>query len=237
MIRLGELPLQEGRLHVAVSFTDADARADVEAAKAAGVAIAELRIDLFASRSPTAVLTAIERLSVLPTLATIRLTSEGGAWEADDEARAVLFEAVLPHVDGIDVELAASGTLGRLAPLTKSLGKVLVVSNHDFEKTPSYDVLAEVARRAVAAGADIVKIAAKAEGPEDTARLERLLLERPAPNMVVIGMGQAGMESRLLFPLKGSLFTFAAKGSRASAPGQIDYATLLQRGRSFYPGS
>ena len=41
-------------------------------------------------------------------------------------------------------------------------------------------------------------------------------------------MGEKGLPTRIDFPAKGSLFTFAAKGDRASAPGQIPYERMLQ---------
>ena len=83
MRKLGDLSLTSGRPLVAVSFTDADARDDLVEARHAGVAIAELRIDLFARLTPDYVARQAERLSGLPSLATIRLASEGGAWTGD----------------------------------------------------------------------------------------------------------------------------------------------------------
>jgi 3-dehydroquinate dehydratase len=39
----------------------------------------------------------------------------------------------------------------------------------------------------------------------------------------------------MLFPALGSLFTFAGKGERASAPGQISYERMLSLLSTLYP--
>jgi len=228
MLRLGDLELVGGRPNVAVSFTDVDGRGEVAQAREAGVAIAELRIDLFARLTPDYVALQAERLAGLPTIATIRLAAEGGAWTGDEAARLKLYEAVLPFVDGIDVELRTPETIAALAPRLRKAGKLLIVSHHDLEATPAYEALADLCRQAGRAGADIVKIAAIVRSDADAEILARLLDQKPAPHLVVIGMGEKGLATRLAFPTRGSLFTFAAKGDRVSAPGQIPYLRMLE---------
>lgn len=234
-VRLGSLILQGGRPAVAVSFTDEDTAEDIVAAKEAGVAIAELRVDLFADTAPGHVVETARHLNSLPLLATIRMSDEGGKWSGGEPARQALFEALLPHVDAIDIELQATETLAALAPKVRAAGKALVVSHHDFSATPSPAELADIARRAVAAGADIVKVAATIQAEDDLAALAGLLTSRPAPNLVVIGMGERGLVTRMLFPALGSLFTFAGKGERASAPGQLSYERTLSLLSTLYP--
>lgn len=236
MIELGSLELQPGRPAVAVSFTDADSAFDIEEARQAGVAIAELRIDLFADQTPEAVIETAKRLRGLPLLATIRIAEEGGGWRRGEEARLALFKAILPYVDGIDVELQATATLAALQEPIFLNGKILIVSHHDFAATPTSAELADIARRAVAAGADIVKVAATILKEDDLAALAGLLTSRTAPNLVVIGMGERGLVTRMLFPALGSLFTFAGKGERTSAPGQLSYERTLSLLSTLYPG-
>ena len=226
MTKLGDLDLLPGKPVIAVSFTDIDAAADIAQARLAGVGIAELRVDLFARRDPAYAAAQIRRLQGLPRLVTIRLAEEGGGWTASEAERIAMYEALLPLADGIDIELRAKAVLDRLAPQAHAQCKLLVVSHHDFEATPPYEVLAETAQRAVEAGADVVKIATQVNDDADIANLARLLHEKPAPCMVVIGMGDQGAPTRLMFPRDGSLFTFASKGDRASAPGQIAYSRM-----------
>jgi 3-dehydroquinate dehydratase-1 len=59
-----------------------------------------------------------------------------------------------------------------------------------------------------------------------------MLVERDdaGPGLIVIGMGDAGVASRVLFPALGSLLTYAAAGTQ-TAPGQLalDEAVALLR--------
>ena len=235
MVGFGSLHFAPGQPAVAVSFTDADTAFDIEEARQAGVALAELRIDLFADQTPEAVVETAQRLRGLPLLATIRMAEEGGGWRGGEAARLALFKAVLPYVDGIDVELRATETLAALQQPLLLTGTTLVVSHHDFSATPSAEELADIARRAVEAGADIVKVAATIVEEDDLNTLAGLLTSRPAPNLVVIGMGERGLVTRMLFPALGSLFTFAGKGERASAPGQLSYERTLSLLSTLYP--
>jgi 3-dehydroquinate dehydratase type I len=237
MIKLGDLALEAGKPAVAVSFTDADGKDEVAEAKACGVALAELRIDLFARLTPDYVEAQARRLAGLPTLATIRDAREGGDWTGSDEDRLALYRTLLPLVDGVDVELSSAGVLAALVPEARAQGKVVVVSHHDFTHTPSLEQLKDIAARAVEAGADVVKIAARTDTAGDVEILSQLLADRPATHMVVIGMGDHGAPTRLLFPGQGSLFTFAAKGERSTAPGQLDYKKTLKLLSGLYPGT
>jgi 3-dehydroquinate dehydratase-1 len=234
-MKLGQLELGAGRPVVAVSFTDADGVADLDDARLAGVALAELRIDHFARFDAAYVSAQIKRLHGLPVLATIRLAAEGGGWKGSETDRLALYQAILPQVDAIDVELQATETLAALIPLARGLGKPVVVSHHDFDATPTYEALTEVVSRAHQAGADIVKIAAQVHSDEDISTLSRLLTDKVAPDMVIIGMGEKGLPTRLMFPGQGSRFTFAAKGDRISAPGQLPYDRMVKLLAEIYP--
>ena len=229
-LRIGPLVLGAAPF-VAVPLDDGPAAAEVQALRARGLDLAELRIDHFAAQDAGAVRAVLARYAGIPTLATIRIAAEGGAWAGAEAARAKLFLALLDAVDAVDVELAADEVLAEVAPAARAAGRLVVVSHHDFTATPPPPALAEVVARARAAGADVVKIAAAVRGPEDVQALARVLLE-PAPiGRIVIGMGEAGLATRVLFPALGSLVTYAHAG-RATAPGQLpldELVALLRR--------
>jgi len=235
-MKLGSLEL-DGRPLVAVSFTDADSAADVEAARNAGVAICELRIDLFVARDPAFVRETVRRLAgVLPTLATIRLIAEGGAWSGDEDQRAALFETVLPVVDGVDVELQAAATLARVGEKARAAEKRIIASFHDFAGVPTSERLDAMALEARDAGADIFKAACMLKSDADLEILKAFTRKETAVGKVVLGMGEAlGPKSRIVLPGEGSLFTFAAGLSRASAPGQMPYDRTLALLAEAYP--
>src|SRR5258705_10208851 len=92
---------------VAVSFGDDAAERDAALVRDLGVDVAELRIDWYSAIEPDHVRAQVDRFRGLPTLATIRSKAEGGHWSGGEPDRLRLFEAVLPAVDAIDVELSA----------------------------------------------------------------------------------------------------------------------------------
>jgi 3-dehydroquinate dehydratase-1 len=214
--------LSGGAPLVAVSFGDEDAAGQADRARAAGVDLAELRIDWHRSAEPADVLAAIAPFGAagLPTLATIRSRAEGGHWAGDDAARLRLFEAVLPVVDAVDVELSSTAIRPGVVAAARAADRPVIMSYHDFEKTPDGSFLEATVEAALGAGADVVKISTMAHGAGDLRVLAALLLRYP--RMIVIGMGAEGAGSRVFFPLLGSRVTYSAMGGRP-APGQLPF--------------
>ncbi|HTJ37371.1 MAG TPA: type I 3-dehydroquinate dehydratase [Dactylosporangium sp.] len=224
----GDVPL------VAVSFGDDDAAGDAARARDLGVDLAELRIDWHRSTEPGDVLRAVEpfRAAGLPTLATIRSKAEGGHWPGDDAARLRLFEAVLPHVDAVDVELSSAEILPGVIAAARAADRPVIVSYHDFDATPPEPALRATVEAALAAGADLVKISTMAHGARDLRVLAGLLVRYDS--MIVIGMGAEGAGSRVFFPLLGSRVTYSAIGGRP-APGQLPFADTVRLLSQFSP--
>lgn len=224
----GEVPL------VAVSFGDDDAEGDAARARELGVDLAELRIDWYGTSDPAHVLRMIApfRAAGLATLATIRSKAEGGYWPGDDAERLRLFEAVLPAVDAVDVELSSAAILPAVVAAARAADRTVIVSHHDFAATPDEAALGAIVGAAVAAGADLVKISTMAHGPVDLRVLAGLLLRYDS--MVVVGMGTEGAASRVFFPLLGSRITYSAIGGRP-APGQLPFAETVRLLETFSP--
>jgi 3-dehydroquinate dehydratase-1 len=101
----------------------------------------------------------------------------------------------------------------------------LIISYHDFNKTPDYESLKRIISSCRNNGADVVKIACKVNGIEDVHTL--MGLYREGGRMVVIGMGEKGLITRIAAPFMGAEFTFASPGKGfETAPGQIDRIRL-----------
>lgn len=85
--------------------------------------------------------------------------------------------------------------------------------------------LFEIIDSCFAKGADIAKLATMVHNRVDNARLMSLYSDsRP---LVAIGMGEEGKLSRVMAPLLGASFTFAAAdGEVGTAPGQISYSDM-----------
>ena len=190
-------------------------------ARAHGARIAEIRLDLFSSTDGGPGAWKLERFRDWSTIGTLRSAAEGGAWRGADAERLRLFQALVPQVDAVDVELSSSGLLADVVALARDHGALAIVSHHDFESTPTPGELRRIAQDARAAGADIVKIATTPREPGDLRALAALCVESEGP-LIAIGMGEGALATRLLLPALGSLVTFAAlDADSATAPGQL----------------
>lgn len=234
MLKLGSLKLGGNVPRVAIGYSDDIMEADLLDARRAGVDIAEVRIDLFRSTKPQDVIKKLSVFKLLPTVATIRSKSEGGKWDGSEQDRIALFHKVIPHVDAIDVELSSLNKTTSVVDAAHQAGKLVVISHHDFKRTPSASELESIVKAAKKGGADIVKIATHVETNADIRALSSVFTDAER-NLVVIGMGPRGLITRLSFPAYGSLMTFASHGGFQTAPGQIPYANMMDELRLLYP--
>jgi 3-dehydroquinate dehydratase-1 len=128
-------------------------------------------------------------------------------------------------VDMIDIEFID----GRAMSVPTRDRLEIIISHHDFEKTPSKDELVAQMLAMQAAGADIVKIAVMPQSPEDVTTLlsaTRHFSQLPdACPVIGISMGEMGAISRIEGGLYGSYATFAHAGE-PTAPGQIHVTEL-----------
>jgi 3-dehydroquinate dehydratase-1 len=145
----------------------------------------------------------------------------------DDRLRTkALLEAMEAGARYVDVELEADPVFRRaIRDQARARGCQVIISRHDFSGTPSREVLSGWIDACFEAGADVAKIACQVRSPAESARLLGLL--DGARPLVVIGMGALGRITRVVAPLLGSPFTFAAPGpGDETAPGQMDRASL-----------
>ncbi|KAI4343243.1 hypothetical protein MLD38_027771 [Melastoma candidum] len=144
----------------------------IRTAKELGADLVEIRIDYLKNFSPKQDLEVLIKQSSLPTLITYRPKWEGGEYDGDEGKRQeALRLAVELGADYIDVELQVapefvSSIQGRNSEKTK-----IIISSHNYEKTPSSEEIGNLAARIQAAGADIVKIATTAQEITDCARI------------------------------------------------------------------
>lgn len=185
----------------------------------------ELRLDLLGT-SWEAVVPFIRK----PWIATNRLKAEGGAWEGSEETRFnELLKAINLGADIVDIELA-SPCLDEIVSQIKRHAKCLI-SHHDMIGTPPFPHLKKVIEDELAAGADICKVVTTAHNTMDNQGvLELIKTFRPA-QISAFAMGPHGQLSRILCPLCGGCFTYAALDhASASASGQFTAAQM----RSLY---
>ncbi|MEN8613744.1 type I 3-dehydroquinate dehydratase [Dehalogenimonas sp. THU2] len=197
-----------------------------EAAIAAAAPLADLyevRIDLIGESWA-----GLARKLTKPWMACNRLATEGGAWRGTEAKRKQeLLRALDMGASIIDLELATPN-LEKMVELVKKRARCLV-SHHDFTGTPASGMLIDIIKKELAAGADICKLVTTATIFDDNLRLLRLYGEFSDHNLICFGMGETGLLSRVMAPLAGAAFTYAAlQTGRPSAPGQLTVAQMAE---------
>ena len=233
MINLGSKKL-DGTPRIVISLNDATPPHLIQAARRLGLDVIELRIDQYASFDSQYVLQEAVKFRNCSTIATIRIKAEGGGWKLSEQERLSLFKKIIPEVSAVDIELSAGTILPDVVRTAHAAGKIVILSYHDFDRTPALKELNGIMDKAKSLGADIVKVAALATQPEDIQTLAGFTIAHAKKNIVTIAMGSEGALSRVFFPALGSLLTYAHIG-QPTAPGQLGYVELFELLRKFYP--
>jgi 3-dehydroquinate dehydratase-1 len=187
-----------------------------------GLDAVEIRVDAL-SEPPQA-----RQIAELPVAAivTVRCVEEGGLQSTSDDDRRASYLALLPAAAAIDLELRSAESMSDLREAVVKDAKTLILSFHDFEKTPSLADLENACAKMHDLGANILKIATKTESIGEVSRL-LTLLERSSSPLAVMGMGAFGRASRLLFAKAGSVLNYGWLG-KPQVPGQWSAKEFLE---------
>lgn len=207
-------------------------------ANTADADLAEFRIDLLSFANDTKQVIALghELKKILgnkPMIATIRTKNEGGQLEISDVDYGKTYQAYLknPFMDWLDVEMFRDQKVVSEIVQKAHQKKVLIVmSNHDFQKTPSQDEIEKRLLKQDQMGADILKIAVMPKSKQDVFTLMNATLkvsQQTTKPLLTMSMGQLGTISRVATANMGGSYSFGMIG-QASAPGQIDVTKLKQ---------
>ena len=163
----------------------------------------------------------------LPTLMTARDPEEGGQNALSLSQRHKLYKKHLPSASILDIEIRNLDLLADVRDEAQANARLVLGSFHDFDSTPSEQVLEDTIKRGIDAGADAIKLAVTTNTPHHIRILLRLL-ERYQMNipMAVMGMGTLGKSSRVLFAQCGSILNYAYL-KKANAPGQ--WSAIMMR--------
>lgn len=200
--------------------------------------LVEFRIDLldFAADSKQVISLGHELKKILgdkPMIATIRTHNEGGKLTISDADYGKTYQAYLtqPFMDMLDVEMFRDQQVVKNTVKLAHDKKVLIVmSNHDFQKTPSEDEIVKRLLKQDELGADILKIAVMPQSKQDVFTLMNATLkvsQQSKKPLLTMSMGKLGTISRIATANMGGSFSFGMIGE-ASAPGQIDVTQLKQ---------
>lgn len=220
-LTVGDEPLVVG----AISSARTLEREDL--ASALRLDVAEFRLDLTGPVEGWPARARQLRDAGRPVLLTLRSAGEGGRWSAGEPERLSAYQAGLPHVSAVDVEIHSS-IAADVARIAHQAGKPVILSFHDFQGLPSPAELRDLLEAGFSRGADIVKIAARTETASDVEVLRGLLRERGGRLVSTVGMGALGPASRVELALAGSCLTYGF-ADETNAPGQISSAAILDR--------
>lgn len=197
----------------------------------------ELRIDFYKNiednEAVFQLFQAIKQLNMKKAiLLTYRSLNEGGEIELNSQQYLTLYQRAIESdaFDIYDVELSAgTNMIIELKTIIHDAGKCVLMSSHNFDKTPEIESLMQKFKIMDSFDADILKIAVMPEDLQDVINLLEFTIRaneeyRNKP-IVTMSMSNLGLVSRLIGEQFGSSITFGCVG-KTSAPGQIDYNDL-----------
>lgn len=210
---------------------------EAEHLKTLDVDIVEWRVDFFEHvenilKVENALVEIRTILADKPLIFTFRSAGEGGEREISTEYYFKLNKVIAGTglVDIIDVELFHNEqNVKTLIEWAHEHRVFVILSNHDFAKTPPKEEIVSRLQKAQELGGDLPKIAVMPKSPADvlilldaTNTMNEQYADRP---IVTMSMAGKGVISRLAGEVFGSSLTFGA-ARKVSAPGQVNVTEL-----------
>ncbi|MEM1525448.1 MAG: type I 3-dehydroquinate dehydratase [Nitrososphaerales archaeon] len=157
---------------------------------------------------------------------TMRCKSEGGYFNGDEKERLrILWELSLLKPAYLDLELSTIKRKDDYSLHILNSGTNIIVSWHDFEKTPSKNELLKIIQEA-SSYSNYIKIVTMASNFSDNIKILSLYREVKDKKLIAFCMGEKGIISRILCPYLGSPFTYASFNLPA-APSQLNLVDML----------
>lgn len=203
----------------------------IKKAEPLGADLIEIRLDYLRDLEE---LDRIVKATSLPLMATNRQYEQGGRRRQNEDQRVqTLLDAAELGFQYVDVELTTN-TLGSTIEKLREMGSGVMVSFHDFKRTPNLTEMEKIIRSEMEMGADICKLITTANEAIDN--VPCLLLNwnmSKISKTVCFAMGERGTVSRVLAPVFGAPFTYASvEEGRETASGQLSITSLRKLYRS-----
>lgn len=170
-------------------------------------------------------------MSEMPLLTTFRIHFEGGVNKLSEEEYFDICRVLIKEkaTDLLDLELfRKTSKLKEIIAEAHENNIYIIMSNHDFDKTPATSKLERRLTLMKTYGADIAKIAVMPNSARDVLNLllatDNIKYKLNCP-LITMAMGDLGKVTRISGEVFGSCLTFGTVGD-ASAPGQIESTNL-----------
>ncbi|MGY5150290.1 MAG: type I 3-dehydroquinate dehydratase [Candidatus Nitrosopumilus sp. bin_68KS] len=151
---------------------------------------------------------------------TLRPKTEGGKFSGNEKERIAILKLIAEYNPFLlDVEFNTLKKNLGLIKYLKSTKTELLVSWHDFKKTPNSAELKKKVDQ-MSKFSNNVKIVSTANSTDDATRMLELYSKKGKNNLISFAMGDMGRISRILCLYLGSPYTYVSLG-KAVAPGQF----------------
>ncbi|MHA7647638.1 type I 3-dehydroquinate dehydratase [Nitrosopumilus sp. S4] len=151
---------------------------------------------------------------------TLRPKNEGGKFSGNETERIAILKLIAEYNPFLlDVEFNTLQKNPTLAKYLKSTKTKLLVSWHDFKKTPNSANLKKRMNQ-MSKFSSFVKIVSTAKTPNDSTRMLELYSKKGSNTLISFAMGDFGRISRILCLYLGSPYTYVSLG-KPVAPGQF----------------
>ncbi len=205
-----------------------DAKKAIAKAKELGADLVELRLDYLGKLDDGKIGDVVDYLDI-PKIATIRSKAENGFWAGEEKDRINhLITCLSFGAQYIDIEGSTDiGWRYELSKACKNNKAQMIISHHDFKKTPSKQEMIDICKNEFAGGAAIAKISVTPQKIEDVMNVLSVVEHCKGSGKQIIGvsMGKLGRITRILGPQVGSYLTYASlERGKESADGQLTIA-------------
>jgi 3-dehydroquinate dehydratase I len=213
---------------ICVTITEAnveDALESMKRAKEGGADLVELRLDYIGELDDAKIGDLVDGIEI-PKIVTIRPEGQGGYWKGEEKDRINHLMTCLSFgAQYVDVEDSMDiGWRYEMGKACKNSGAAMIISHHDFKKTPSKQEMIDICKNEFAAGASIAKIAVTPNSIEEVSNVLGVMETFKVQGKKVIGisMGKLGVITRIAGPQVGAYLTYVClEKGKESAEGQL----------------
>ena len=178
----------------------------------------EIRFDFLKTEQIPNALDAV-RSELGRAVCTLRPKTEGGMFEGNEKERISILKLISEYNPFLlDVEYNTIRKNKNLEKYLKSTKTKLLVSWHDFKKTPDFANLKNQMKK-MSKYSSTIKIVTTAKSVNDATRVLQLYSKKGKMSIIAFSMGDAGRISRILCLYLGSPYTYVSL-ERPIAPGQ-----------------
>ncbi len=239
-VEVKDIVIGKGKPKICVPVIGKDIKEIRANAKAAGKSVADIvewRCDYFKDifnydKAVKALNTVVDNINGKPLILTFRTANEGGEKYITPEEYMELYKTLINTgiVDIVDIEvLLGDEIVENMVAYGKEHNVKIILSNHNFKRTPKTSFIKNILTKMQLMGADIAKMAVMPNSEEDALMFMWTIrsfkdnyIDIP---VIAMSMSKMGVITRMASEAFSSAVTFASV-NKVSAPGQIDVKVM-----------